>query len=216
MSPQVRLLPLFPLNVVLFPNAMLPLHVFEERYKLMVQRCLEGDSLFGVVLIESGAEVGGPAESHRVGTVAHIENVGRMNDGRMLMSTVGRERFVISRIAQRHPYIEAEVELLEREAEPSIPQDELEAVRAAVTRHSRLTLGLRGGWVHSARMPRDPEALSYHIGALLRAGTAEKQALLEEPTAAGRLRAELGLLQAEAPALRQRVALEMRRRFGRQ
>jgi hypothetical protein len=207
---------LFPLNVVLFPNAALPLHVFEERYKLMVQRCLEGDSMFGVVLIESGPEVGGPAEPHRVGTVAHIENVGRMNDGRMLLSTVGRDRFRIVRITQRRPYLEADVELLELEADPSLPKDELEAVRAAVTRHNRLLLGLRGGWVHSARMPRNLEALSYHIGALLHAGAAEKQALLEEPTAAGRLRAELALLQAEAPALRKRVALEMRRRSSRQ
>ena len=64
MSPQQRSLPLFPLNVVLFPNAVIPLHVFEERYKLMAQRCLDSDSRFGVVLIKSGDEVGGPADPH--------------------------------------------------------------------------------------------------------------------------------------------------------
>ena len=57
-----RRLPLFPLNVVLFPNSQMPIYVFEDRYKLMVQTCLDHDSLFGVVLIKSGLEVGEPAE----------------------------------------------------------------------------------------------------------------------------------------------------------
>ena len=54
MPPLVRSLPLFPLNTVLFPDATIPLHVFEERYRLMIQMCLDGDSMFGVVLIKSG------------------------------------------------------------------------------------------------------------------------------------------------------------------
>ena len=70
-----RWLPLFPLNLVLFPNASMPLHVFEDRYKLMMQDCLDGDSRFGVVLIKAGSEVGEPAIPHSVGTVAQIAQV---------------------------------------------------------------------------------------------------------------------------------------------
>ena len=68
MSSEDRSLPLFPLNMVLFPNATLPLQIFEERYKLMMKHCLEGDSKLGVVLIKAGAEVGGPATPHSTGT----------------------------------------------------------------------------------------------------------------------------------------------------
>ena len=216
MSLDTRRLPLFPLNVVLFPNATLPLHVFEERYKLMMQRCIEGDSLFGVVLIKSGAEVGGPAEPHPVGTVARIDRLTRMDDGRMLMVAVGQYRFRIGEMTQRTPYLEADVELLTDDAEASISGDEIESVRDAVTVHQRLMLGLRGGWVRRPRTPPDPEALSYYIAPMLHAGLREKQALLEQPTAADRLRSELRLLKAEAPVLRQRVASEMRRRRSRQ
>ncbi len=75
-----RILPLFPLSAVLFPDAAIPLRIFEDRYKLMLQRCLESDSEFGVVLIKSGFEVGGPAETYSVGTVARIFDVERRDD----------------------------------------------------------------------------------------------------------------------------------------
>ena len=117
MPPLVRSLPLFPLNTVLFPDATIPLHVFEERYRLMVQMCLDGDSMFGVVLIKSGSEVGEPAEPHSVGTVARIEDVNRADDGRMLLRVKGVERFAIRRITQQLPYIEADVHMLDDAAE---------------------------------------------------------------------------------------------------
>jgi len=68
-------LPLFPLNTVLFPGATLPLHVFEERYKQMINQCLESRSPFGVLLIRSGNEVGTPTEPFEVGTTASIAHV---------------------------------------------------------------------------------------------------------------------------------------------
>ena len=92
---------------MLFPDAAIPLQVFEDRYKLMVQRCLEGDSEFGVVLIKSGSEVGGPAEPHSVGTVARIIDVERLDEGRMRIAVAGRERFRIEEITQRLPYPES-------------------------------------------------------------------------------------------------------------
>src|SRR2546428_795565 len=69
---QVATLPLFPLHVVLFPGLPLPLHIFEPRYRLMVGRCLEASSAFGVVLIRAGREVGEPATPYSVGTTAPI------------------------------------------------------------------------------------------------------------------------------------------------
>ena len=70
-------LPIFPLGTVLFPGMPLPLHIFEERYKRMIGRCLDGDRAFGVTLLKSGREVGGPAIPHEVGTIARIVQAGR-------------------------------------------------------------------------------------------------------------------------------------------
>ena len=75
MDSEERVLPLFPLNTVLFPGAALPLQIFEDRYKEMLQDCLASDSRFGAVLIKEGVEVGGPAVPHTTGTMAEIVQV---------------------------------------------------------------------------------------------------------------------------------------------
>ena len=182
MPPEARWLPLFPLNTVLFPSDALALQIFEERYKQMMQDCLDSDSKFGVVLIKAGSEVGEPAIPHSTGTVAHIVQVNRVKGGRMFISVAGQQRFVIKEITQYRPYMAAQVELLGDEPDEDIPPTEMQAIRQVVNEHVRLSLGLRGGWVREARAPSDPAALSYFIAGLLPVGPQEKQALLEEPT----------------------------------
>ncbi len=212
MSPMEHRLPLFPLNTVLFPSGTMPLHVFEERYRLMVRVCLEGDSTFGIVLIKSGSEVGEPAEPHPVGTAARIEDVNRMDDGRMLLVVRGVERFSIRRIVRQQPYIEADVRLLGAEPDDGpVAPDVLDAVRTAVTRHVRLAMGLRGGWVREVKTPDDAEALSYFVGGLLQSDADVKQSLLEEPSTAQRLRRELALLGEEEERLKALVAARLGR-----
>ena len=117
-----RDLPLFPLNVVLYPGMSLPLRVFEERYKQMMNRCLEGDMTFGVVLIKSGKEVGGAAMPFEIGTVARIMDVVPQGGGRMLVSAVGEEVFRIVNIQQITPYMVGSIEVLER-TEESAPEE---------------------------------------------------------------------------------------------
>src|SRR4030042_688749 len=129
-------LPLFPLNTVLFPGTILPLHVFEERYKQMIGACLEENSRFGVVLIRSGDEVGGPpAEPHDIGTAARISGLERLPDGRMNLLAVGEERFRIVRLSRQEPYLVAEVEPLkdvhELVAKLEDPADRVGALFAA-------------------------------------------------------------------------------------
>jgi Lon protease-like protein len=105
-------LPLFPLHRVLFPGVALPLHVFEERYRTMVARCLEDDRPFGVVLIRDGREVGrGPMAIATVGTVAEIREASRFSDGRFELLAVGTRRFrVESLTVGREPYTVARVD----------------------------------------------------------------------------------------------------------
>ena len=216
MALRQRQLPLFPLNVVLFPDALLPLHIFEERYKLMVQRCLDGDSQFGIVLIKLGSDVGEPAEPYSVGTVAKIVQVQRLDDGRMLMNVSGQDRFRITEITQVRPYIEGQVEVLDEEREPDIPDSQLQDVQKAVSRNLSFMLGFRGGWVGEAKMPGDPVALSYFVAGLLQADLPQKQALLEEPSTAVRLQTALQVLDSEAAELRKGMAQQLRLKISRQ
>jgi len=102
-------IPLFPLNVVLMPGAPLPLHIFEERYKQMVDECLESESEFGMVLADESG-------TRRVGCTAKIvELVERYEDGRMLILVEGSRRFKLNSILTGKPYYVGEVEYLEEE-----------------------------------------------------------------------------------------------------
>jgi len=103
-------LPLFPLGSVLFPGMLLPLHIFEPRYRLLVKRSIESDEPFGIVLIKSGPEVGGPAEPHRIGTTAKIMGSTPLPGGRSFIIARGDRRFEIGSIdAEREPYLVAQV-----------------------------------------------------------------------------------------------------------
>ncbi len=209
-------LPLFPLNVVMFPNTSIPLQIFEERYKQMLKDCLDGDSRFGVTLIKEGAEVGDPATPHSVGTVADIVHVNRVSGDRFFISIFGSERFEIVEISQQRPYLAADVRLLADEVEVDVPPTEMAQIRKAATEHVRLRYGLNGGWVRESRLPADPLDLSYFIGGMLQASLQEKQALLEEPSTSKRLEAELDLLRREGDELRQQVTQQLRSRFSKQ
>jgi Lon protease-like protein len=104
---------MFPLGTVLFPHAILPLHVFEPRYRVMTRRCLDGDREFGVVLIERGSEVGGGDVRFDIGTVARIVQAAELPDGRYALAAVGLRRLQVLRWLPEDPYPEAMVQDLE-------------------------------------------------------------------------------------------------------
>jgi Lon protease-like protein len=122
-------LPLFPLRSVLCPGIALPLHIFEDRYRLMIERCLERSEPFGVVLIHSGHEVGSPpSEIAEIGTTAAIRQADRHPDGRLDIVTVGERRFRIDALDRGGaPWLVGDVSLLD---EP-VGADEGRAERAA-------------------------------------------------------------------------------------
>ena len=101
----MRLIPLFPLDIVLFPGVALPLHIFEPRYRLMVKRCLEAGTPFGIVRSERG----GLAE---IGTVAEIREATRYVDGRWDLVVLGAARFTITRLDREEPYLRGEIETI--------------------------------------------------------------------------------------------------------
>ena len=215
MDSEERVLPLFPLNTVLFPGAALPLQIFEDRYKEMLQDCLAADSRFGAVLIKEGVEVGGPAVPHTTGTMAEIVQVSDEQRGRFLVSCVGRQRFRIRSISDELPYLSGSVELLAEEADQGVTPELTAAVREAVAAYLALVSGLGGGWVRDIPVPTEPVSLSYLAAAALQVDTAQKQTLLEEATASSRLRSTLSLLHQSTEDIRRRVAEGLSQRFSR-
>jgi len=103
-------MPMFPLGMVMFPTMVVPIHVFEPRYRQMTKDCLEGDREFGVVLIERGSEVGGGDTRTDAGTVAKIINAQELPDGRWGLVAEGLRRIRVSRWLEDDPYPQAEVQ----------------------------------------------------------------------------------------------------------
>jgi len=110
-----KTIPMFPLGLVLFPGQILPLHIFEDRYRTMVEEIIDKDREFGVVLIERGSEVGGGDTRKSVGTLAEIIDSEKSKDGRWLLITKGRKRIEASRWLEDSPYPRAEVSFLDEE-----------------------------------------------------------------------------------------------------
>jgi uncharacterized protein len=108
-------LPMFPLGTVLFPHMVLPLHVFEPRYRVLMHDILAGQGEFGVALIERGHEVGGGDARSNVGTVAKLVQSEELDDGRWLAIAVGTRRFVVDAWLDDDPYPRATVTMLEDE-----------------------------------------------------------------------------------------------------
>jgi uncharacterized protein len=104
-------LPLFPLNTVLFPGMPLSLHIFEDRYKEMISRCLQDRTPFGVVLIKEGFEALGPlAQPYSIGCTAQITQVQPLDEGRMNLIAIGHERFTLLSLDYALPYLMGDIE----------------------------------------------------------------------------------------------------------
>ncbi len=177
-------LPLFPLNVVLFPGMVLPLHIFEERYKQMIRRCLSDDPRFGVVLISSGQEVGGGADVYQMGAIARIVSVSRYDDGKLDLVTVGVERFRIVRTTENFSYMCGDVETVHDEPEDA---DQLSSKALSVYRLlNEYRQSIRQEDEEPPQLPADAESLSYVAG-VLDIPNRIKQELLESLSTSERL-----------------------------
>jgi Lon protease-like protein len=200
-----RDLPLFPLNVVLFPRMPLPLHIFEPRYREMIADCLRDEIGFGVVLIREGDEVGAPAEPYNVGTVARILDVKRLQDGRMNLVTMGVVRFRLIQTHSEHPYLSGDVERWEDD------MGDLAALPRATHVAHQLFIEYMADLLELANSepaakqlvaPLDPQVLSYTIATNLQISNEEKQTLLEMDTVEARLRHQITILEREREFLR--------------
>jgi Lon protease-like protein len=201
-------LPLFPLGLVLFPGNRLPLHVFEERYRVLVRELLElpeAERVFGVVAIRQGREVGadGVQALHEIGCVARVERVAPHADGRFDLLTTGTDRFALTGVATDRPYL---VGLVEPLGDPAGPVAEARlvaaAVRGALGDYAAALAAATGQEVSLPELPRDPLALGHLVGSTVQVDLADRQSLLAAPDGVSRLRSELSLLRRETALLR--------------
>ena len=200
-------LPLFPLGTVLYPGLVLPLNIFEERYKQLVRDLLDEPEprRFGVIAIREGRETGvdGVSALYDVGCLATVREVTELPDGRYELVTVGTDRFKLHGLDESKPYLRGEVELIDEQV-----GDETEAnlTVAAVQRGFRGyldVLAAKGSATISVpELPDEPILLSYLVAASVIIDLPERQGLLAQPTAVRRLRSERALLAKETAILR--------------
>jgi len=194
------LLPLFPLDVVLLPGAILPLHIFEPRYKEMISECLDQHRVFGIVRAKDGAVA-------EIGCTAEILTVTKKyDDGRMDIVTQGRERFEVLHLNQERTFLQAEVLYLQDDHDAASPED----IDRAIKMHAEI-MKLANAEPESGS-EIDKEQLSFHLAASLPLDPDLKQALLGMKSEAERLRAVISFFEAALPKMRH--TLHARRKAG--
>jgi Lon protease-like protein len=202
-----ELLPLFPLGNVLFPGALMPLHIFEPRYRLLIRRSIERERPFGVVLIRSGREVGGPAEPYAIGTEARIVAASPLPDGRSYIVTRGERRFAVDRVINdAEPYLVGRVRFLE-ETEGleagARATEALDALGAYLLAVLAVTDDARGERAMTDELKEaTPVDVAYRIASSLAVDASEQQSLLELGSASDRLNEETRILRRETELMR--------------
>ncbi|MCX5396465.1 LON peptidase substrate-binding domain-containing protein [Streptomyces sp. NBC_00102] len=225
-------LPLFPLDAVLFPGLVLPLNVFEERYRAMMRELLKTDDdeprRFVVVAVRDGRETAvtgtgmpsgaavpvdlAPADGfgadpiqsfHRVGCVADAAKIRERSDGTFEVLATGTTRVRLLSVDASGPYLTAEVEHLPEDEEAGEARTLAEGVmRAFRTYQKRLAGASERSLTTGGDLPDEPSVVSYLVAAATVLDVGTKQRLLQAPDTATRLREELGLLRKETAVIR--------------
>ncbi len=203
---------LFPLNSVLFPGMRMPLHIFEERYRIMIRECIEEDAAFGVVLIKVGAEVGSGAVPHDIGTTARILQVEYLEDGRMNIFTTGHERFRIVAVNTTQPYLRGEVSLLRQEPSTDSAYAALPRARQMFDDYLKTYLALADQWTRGVSLPDDPAEAADYMAARMEIVPDTKQELLAQLNPEARIRRELEILGEVLPDMHGQLVAHLRRK----
>ena len=205
---SVRELPLFPLpEVVLFPQEVLPLHIFESRYRIMLKSVLETDSMFGVIKWDQNTK-----SMANVGCCAQIIKHQTAEDGRSNIITLGQQRFQILEIVRSTPYCSAMVTWINDENVDNFQK--LDALKDSVTEALSDVVKLTSKLTNSKKnlpekLPNNPMELSFWIASHLGGAVAEEQQrLLEERNTYTRLKREFEMLDHTRKQLAARTALK--------
>ncbi|MBD2394518.1 LON peptidase substrate-binding domain-containing protein [Cyanobacterium aponinum FACHB-4101] len=204
-SIAVRELPLFPLpEVVLFPGRPLPLHIFEFRYRMMMNTILEYDRRFGVLMIDPIS-----GEIAKVGCCAEIIHFERLPDDRMKVLTLGQQRFRLLEYVRQKPYRVGLVEWFEDQSPQENLQPKAEEVTTLLHDVVKLSAKLTDQKIElPENLPTQPIELSYWVASNLYGVASEQQALLEIDNTGERLQREADILATTRSNLAARTALK--------
>jgi uncharacterized protein len=202
-----EMLPLFPLGAVLFPGMIMPLHIFEERYRQLVRDLLDGPDprRFGVIAIRKGRETGidGVHSLYEVGCTATLRRVEQYEDGRFDLVTVGTERFKLLRLDETRPYFQGEIELLaDHDIDPAVAAPAVRSVQVAFRAYLDALTEWGGATVRIEELPDEPRLLSFIVAAAMVIDLTERQGLLAESDTLRRLASQRALLSRETAMLR--------------
>ena len=199
-------LPLFPLGTVLFPGLLLPLHIFEDRYKELVRDLLDGPEprRFGVIAIKKGRETGveGVSSLYEVGCTATLRETEGNDDGGYEVVAVGTQRFRLDALDESRAYLQGEVEFLaEDEGDSAAAGRAAHLVAEAFQAYLDVLTGQGLAQVNVPEVPEEPVLLSYLVAASMIIDLPDRQALLAEPDSLSRLTAERAMLVRETTML---------------
>jgi Lon protease-like protein len=215
---EIRELPIFPLNTVLFPGAILPLHIFEDRYKQMIRFAVDSGGMFGLSYSgEAAVDRETPPEIGSVGCVARINTVVPLEEGRMNLLTTGLARYRVRGLEQTQPFIIAKVETftddLEAGAELNQLFDDLVDLCARFVETAQALDELNAP--ESIEFPDEPEAFSLIISSLLPISNDARQSLLEMTSTRSRLMRIKHFLSLALPGYEERLRIrEMAKQNG--
>ena len=205
---SVRELPLFPLpEVVLFPQEVMPLHIFESRYRIMLQSVLESDSMFGIIKWDPNSK-----SMSNVGCCAQIIKNQTAKDGRSNIIILGQQRFQVLEIVRSTPFCSAMVSWISDETIDNLQK--LDSLKDLVTQALNDVINLTSKLADTKanlpdKLPKNPMELSFWIGAHLGGPVAEEQQrLLEERNTYTRLQREYEMLDHTRKQLAARTALK--------
>ena len=189
-------LPLFPLDVVLFPEMLLPLHIFEERYKEMISGCLRSNSAFGILYAHDD-------RVETIGCIAEISQVTkRYSDGRMDLIAVGRERFQVNFFDSEKAYLRGSVELLPDSEGGQEPTEDLARQILEVYYQVSMLMGQRDAQEFNSQSSL--RGLAFKLTSSLPLENGIRQRILEARSEDRRLEELAGRLTALIPVLTER------------
>ncbi len=209
-------LPMFPLNSVVFPGQRVPLHVFEPRYRELIRDVLDSEGEFGIALIREGPEVGGGAVPVDVGCAVRIVDADELPDGRWEVVCEGTRRFRVVEALGENPYLRCEVTFPEApaDAQEAATREAAEKLRAIYVDHLQLELAMQDAWQNHFPLPATAAALADLVAGRLEVPPSVKQGVLEATEVARQIEMLIKVLEVDNAQLKMRLAAHRRKRYG--
>ncbi len=193
-----NLIPIFPLSMVFFPGQVKALHIFEPRYKELLQMCIHTGSPFGIVLARHPSRQDPHPLPHTVGVMAHIFQVARQPDDTFHIQVYGGDRFRVQRFYDNHAFLQAEVSSFPLAQTDTPEADELAGIVSDLLSSYLDALTEASGYdFQLPDIPDTPEQLAYITATLLQVNNQQKQELLSQATLPDLFRLEVQHLISE-------------------